>query len=133
MEEPFFERFKAAGKGQAKRFASYDGDKLRRRPEGDAIASEQAGLPTTQFKLLAEAIPAVSFAAAANSLNVLDEQPGGERNIDMEDERVGGQWPQVRLEDELLADNWLHSDIKNIAYPYIEPLYERIVLEGGLR
>jgi hypothetical protein len=125
-EEPFFERFIAAGQGQASRFSDYDGNVLFA-PQGDAVASDQAGQKETQYKLLAEAIPALSFAAAANTVNVLGET----RNIHMQTLRSG--WPQNRLDDPELGNNWLHSDMKNIAFPYISQFYDRVVQEGGLQ
>ena len=64
---PFFEKFIAAGQGEATRFPDYDGHGLFA-PLGDTNASAQAALRETQYKLLAEAIPAVSFAAAANAI-----------------------------------------------------------------
>ncbi|NKB25553.1 MAG: hypothetical protein GKR87_14475 [Kiritimatiellae bacterium] len=73
-----FEPFIEAGQGQAGRFASYDGEELFA-PLGDTDANTQAGQDETQYKVLAEAIPALSFAAAANEITSL--LPG--KNIHM--------------------------------------------------
>ena len=32
-----------------------------------------------------------------------------------------------------LAGRWLHSDIKNVAYPYVRLVFESIVREGNLK
>jgi len=69
-------------------------------------------------------IPALSFAAAANEVPSLNPI-GASRNIHMEDMQNG--WPQSRS-----SSDWLHSDLKNIAYPYVYEFYERVIQEGGL-
>lgn len=79
-------------------------------------------------KLLADAIPALSFAMGANSLNIY----GTGRNKNMSDPafRSGdyseGKWPRD-------GNLWKHSDIKNIAYPFNYSLFDDIVTEGGLK
>jgi plasmid maintenance system killer protein len=119
----FFEPFIAAGRGQASRFPDYDGEELFA-PLYDADANTQAAQDETQYKLLAEAIPALSFAAAANEVPSLNTV-GGSRNIHLEALQNG--WPSIRSNDD-----WLHSDLKNIALPYISKFYDRVVSEGGL-
>jgi hypothetical protein len=44
-----------------------------------------AALPTTQYKLLADAIPASSFAVAANELKILDSSRNFDMNVDFKD------------------------------------------------
>ena len=120
---PLFEPFVAVGVREAIRFPSYDGSELFA-PLGDTDANTQAAQSTTQYKLLAESIPALSFAAAANEISSL--APG--RNIHMEAQRDG--WPSSR--PSAPDDNWLHSDLKNVAYPYITQFYDELVTTGGL-
>jgi hypothetical protein len=122
-EEPFFERFITAGKGEAVRFTPYDGEALFA-PLGDPVANTQALQNDTQYKLLAEAIPAMSFAAAANEISSLDSIESS-RNIHMQSLQNG--WPPARSNSD-----WKHSDLKHIAFPYICEFYERVVQEGGL-
>ena len=38
---------------------------------------------------------------------------------------MSGQWPSER--SGRYARTWLHSDLKNVAYFYIYPLFDRIV------
>jgi len=38
-------------------------------------------------------------------------------------------WPQERT-SKVYGDRWLHSDIKNIAMPYLYPVYEIMLKEG---
>ena len=40
-----------------------------------------------------------------------------------------GSWPQERT-SKVYLDRWLHSDIKNIAMPYIYTIYEVMLIEG---
>ena len=88
-------------------------------------ASNLAGEDDVQWHLLAEAIPAMSFAAAANSVL------GMRDNISMMGET--NSWPQVRLNDQDLGNRWLHSDFKNISLNYVHPMYERMINIGGLK
>ncbi len=121
---PFFEPFIGAGQGQAGRFASYDGALLLA-PLGDSEANTQAALKETQYKILAEAIPARSFAAASNEVNKFNPPVGPSRNIHMHGLQNG--WPSSRPNT-----NWLHSDLKNIAFSYVYKFYNRVIQEGGL-
>lgn len=82
---------------------------------------------THQWDLLASAIPSMSFAAAANPLEILPPS----RNFNMEAMRGDNQaWPQER-QTGFFGSRWLHSDIKNISMPYIFPIYEKMLKEGG--
>jgi hypothetical protein len=72
----------------------------------------------------------------ANSLEVLDPQsstdPG--RNFSLHDYRVKYQgsdneiyWPLERRLGGARDEDWLHSDMAGIAYPYIHPFYQKMV------
>ncbi|MGC6505233.1 MAG: hypothetical protein ACON39_01495, partial [Coraliomargaritaceae bacterium] len=89
-----------------------------------AQASTAASDDDTQWHLLAEAIPAMSFAAAANPVEEMQS------NIDMMDETNG--WPEVRLKNATLGTDWLHSDFKNVSLNYVRPMYERMINIGDL-
>jgi len=70
------------------------------------------------WDLLASGIPAMSFAAAANPVNRLNDF--GDRNFNMEDLRGNNQlWPSERTASTDLNTRWLHSDIRNVALPYV--------------
>jgi hypothetical protein len=83
-----------------------------------------------QWDLLTSAVPSRSFATAANPVDAFDDTGTGgiDRNFNMEALR-GDNWPQERT-IEIFGDRWLHSDVKNIAMPYLYPIYE-IMLEEG--
>ncbi|MEM1223288.1 MAG: hypothetical protein AAGH40_11035, partial [Verrucomicrobiota bacterium] len=89
-----------------------------------AQASIAAGDDDMQWHLLAEAIPTMSFAAAAN------EVLGMQSNIDMETKQNG--WPQARLNDPELGSRWLHSDFKNVSLNYVHLMYEEMIRIGEL-
>jgi hypothetical protein len=51
------------------------------------------------------------------------------RNINMpglRDKATLG-WPFERLKDDSLKNDWLHSDFRNIALPYVYPVYESML------
>lgn len=89
------------------------------------------------WSLLAHAIPARSFAAA---VNILDRLPS-EKNINMHNLReinptsTNGSvyWPSERVNDDVLKHDWLHSDFRNIALPYVSNMYEKMLDIGHLR
>jgi hypothetical protein len=77
---------------------------------------------TNRNRLLAEMVPTLSNAAGANEIPNM----GAENNFNMPSVFKNG-WPDGR-------DNgdWLHSDLKTVAYPFIYPLYDKIVELGVL-
>ena len=69
-------------------------------------------------KFLADAIPATSFAAGAN-------YTGGIRdNYNMHD-YIKPNWPRKENSKKIL----LHSDIKNVAYYFLYPLFDNFIEE----
>jgi hypothetical protein len=71
----------------------------------------------------------MSYAAAANLMGKLGEQG---KNVDMEDKgRVPGKWP-AGGDDGLRVNRWIHSDFKNVALPYVHPMYHEMIARGGL-
>ena len=87
-----------------------------------------------RYDLLARAIPAMTFAAGAapvpstgNGLQVA--------NFDLE--ALGrtdpGQWPTEGHEATRLVGRWLHSDYKNVALPYVAPLFTHMINFAALR
>lgn len=86
-------------------------------------------LPTNNVraKILGEAIPATSRAAGRNEIPNFSS---GGRNVDMMEMKrtLLPQWPAGRA----LDINWRHGDFKVVAYPFIFPLYDDLVLKGRL-
>jgi hypothetical protein len=68
-------------------------------------------------KFLGDAIPATSFATGANFT-------GGLKNRNMHDFMAEG-WPRRKNNKNF----WLHSDIKNIAYYFLYPLFDNFIEE----
>lgn len=89
--------------------------------------------PHLRYELLATAIPALSFAAGAAEI------PRGAgtlrvRNFNLETEgRGGGRWPAEGHAAKNTPGRWLHSDFKNVALPFVHPLFSKMVAEGALR
>ncbi len=82
-------------------------------------ASNLAADNDVQWHLLAEVIPAMSFAAAANNVE------GMQGNYNMMDNAVG--WPSSRGNN-----NWRHSDFKNVSLNYVRSTFEEMISIGGL-
>ena len=81
--------------------------------------------------LLARMIPAMSLPAGSRPVAKFD-QPTEQRNFDMSSPVVRGPaepWPDLRGE----SKNWWHSDLTQVAYPYVRELYVKIAELGELR
>ena len=101
-------------------FAWFDEDSLYG-IYGSAVAQQ----PAIYRRLLADGVPALSFAMGRNSLSGF-----GSGNKDLSGMRRGdnadGDWPRP-------ADDWQHSDIKNIAYPFNYRAFDELVFDGVLK
>ncbi len=83
--------------------------------------------------LLARMIPAMSPPAGRIPVRALDSPVEGGRNFDMSSVAIRGlsePWlsPPVRTDKK-----WRHSDLREVAYPYVRGLYDRIVEKGTLK
>ena len=86
--------------------------------------------------LLARMIPAMSPAAGRIPVPVLTPVNSPTRNFDMNgtvirpdrDAEGNPRWPGVRGRD----FRWWHSDLREIAYPYVRGLYKQITTAGNL-
>ena len=87
-----------------------------------AQGSQAAEDHEAQGKILGEAIPSLSFATGANELDIFGEL----RNEDMMNLKPNG-WPSSRGNGD-----WLHSDIREVAYLYTFEVFDQIVGLGGL-
>ena len=93
--------------------------------------------------MLAHGIPAQSYAVAANAVDQLKaNQDSGrkEKNFNMQTLREfpnGSDkpplWPQERIIGEEEDYDWLHSDFRNVALPYVYPVFERMLDISQLR
>jgi len=92
------------------------------------LASNKAGQtdPNVRFDLLARGIPALSDAAAVDTVP-------GVQNYDMEaNGRHSGEWPSEDHGGAGESGRWLHSDFRNVALPYVSPMYQQMINLGGL-
>ncbi|NTU49970.1 MAG: hypothetical protein HGA87_03620 [Desulfobulbaceae bacterium] len=93
---------------------------------GSAIAQQ----PSTRRQLLADAIPALSNPSGRNSIGTAASR--GNRDYMTHEGGTGfrrgtypADWPRS-------ANDWRHSDIVNIAYPFNYKAFSKIVEDGGL-
>lgn len=87
-----------------------------------------------RYDLLARAIPAMTFAAGAAAVPSADSGPQV-ANFDLEmlgrtDPR---QWPTEGHGATRLTGRWLHSDYKNVALPFVAPLFTYMIKTAALR
>ena len=88
--------------------------------------SDVAANPKVRYDVLARGVPAMSFAVAPNPLH-------GVVNFDMEEKgRDPIRWP-AEGHGGFRAGNWIHSDFKNLALPYVAPMYDAMITKGGLK
>jgi len=87
-----------------------------------------------RYDLLARAIPAMSFAAGASSV---PPTGSGAQVLNFDLETLGRtdpkQWPTEGHGSKQLVGRWLHSDFKNVALPYVTPLYTQMIKTAALR
>ena len=117
MTKPYFDNFK-------------EDDLTNANP---AVASAKAAEKQVQYDLLARGIPALSYAAAVDGIPVLgDAEDPESQNFDMEQfGRTKGQWPTEGHSGEATGD-WLHSDFRNVALPYVHKMYQAMINKGNL-
>lgn len=97
----------------------------------ERVASAMAAEPKVRYDLLARGLPALSYAAAANRVQIFNELET-DRNFDMEaDCRVPDAWP-TEGHDGDRRGRWIHSDLKNVALPYVHPMFQKMITRGGL-
>jgi hypothetical protein len=89
---------------------------------GPEISTEQ------QNSLLAKAIPALSHTTGGNSVASFAD-PSGNRNFDMSQLYKNG-WPRNHP---IYGQQWLHNDIREMAYLHVFKVFDVMVIEGGLQ
>jgi hypothetical protein len=90
---------------------------------GSAVATN----PVVRAKVLAEAIPSLSWATGANPV----DNRFGRRNLNMMViGKNSNRWPESRIASDW-EERWLHSDFKDIAYFFVFNLFDNIVRTQG--
>ncbi|HEY5745852.1 MAG TPA: hypothetical protein VIU12_07235, partial [Chryseolinea sp.] len=101
-------------------FKPFSQEAIYHETQGNAVANDD-GIRT---KLLAEALPALSFATGANALSPF----GTVRNVNMAPLKT--DWPKQRIEQQ--DENWRHSDFREVAFYFTQNAYRRFISEGEL-
>ena len=110
---------------------------LLQEPDNPSGAGSQFATDN-RAQLLAETVPALSFAAGANPLLILNEY-SQTQNINMQhrvengqviDEGLQNGWPAERMSG-WSGDRWLHGDYRTIAYLHVYKLFDDIVKTKG--
>jgi hypothetical protein len=80
-------------------------------------------------RILSDAIPALTLPIGANAVSVI----GATHNFNMQTEfEIGNNWPAERLASDE-GNNWHHSDIRDVAYPFNYKVFDQIVKVGNLK
>ena len=99
---------------------------------GTNAAAASAFAQSNHVDLLAAFVPALSLPAGANRVDVLSLS----RNYNMQNDggNIGFQngWPDTRTSNGAYGTRWLHSDFKNVAFPYVYLLFKKFNELGGL-
>ena len=103
-----------------------------------AAEQPEALSPTAWHEALASGVPAMSYAIGGmpmRSLASLGVRPTPARNFSLEAEGRAREvrWPSEGHRKKHEVGRWLHSDFKNVALPFVHPLYVSMIAEGGLR
>ena len=83
-------------------------------------------------EILACGLPALSGPAGTRFLEFSDNNSlNRSRNIDMNGCRAAdNQWGR---QNGFFDQRWLHSDLKNMALPYVIPLFQQFIIKGVLQ
>lgn len=97
-------------------------------PVGNLLASDLV----IRTRLLAEAIPALTFAAGANAFP--DDRPlVREAQFDMNKRFQRNGWPSERTQNSRKDKRWFHSDVRDIPHVYNGEVFKKWVELGGGR
>lgn len=101
--------------------------------------SDRLGSPLLEYRhvrydLLARAIPAMSYAAGACAVPAT---AAGATIMNMDLEQAGRipgrRWPTAGHGRPAAEGRWLHSDFKNVALPFVYPLFNSLIAADTLR
>ena len=85
-----------------------------------------AQVSNVRARILADGVPATSFAAGANAVG------GSFADVNCHDLMANkDKWPGGRKIDDGQGGKvnaWRHSDVKNLAYPYVYPLFRSFII-----
>jgi hypothetical protein len=92
------------------------------------FGSAKAAELKVKYDTLARGIPAMSFAAATHSID------GTKGNFDMQGtlRTDSNEWPKEGRTDDFRKDQWLHSDMKDVAFIHVYKLYQQFITTGEL-
>jgi hypothetical protein len=105
------------------------------RPPIAAKASAKAASPTAEYDLLARALPASALCRRRSpTCWGSNEASRAALNFDLEaNGRLPGAWPVQGHTGTSDVGRWLHSDFKNVARPFVYPMYRELILKGDLQ
>ena len=113
-------------------FRPFEQQGLHARSIGPGVP--MADIAKVRYDALARALPALSPAAGSTPFPPLAGGAGVVNyDLELQGRPVGGAWPEEGHRSPLTKDRWLHSDFKNVALPYVYPLFQTMINRGSLR
>jgi hypothetical protein len=95
-------------------------------PSGNTYAQSNG------FRILSDAIPAMSWSVGSHEVPRLRPQLGDNQNFNM-NALYQNSWPASRSVAGPEAFRWYHSDFKDVAYTYTYKLFNKFVTLGDLK
>lgn len=80
-------------------------------------------------RLLGGAMPARTLPAGANAVESFGDEDTYNFNMEIKFKNNNNDWPAIRAP----FDNWRHSDLKDVSYPFVFNLFDNFVSLGGLK
>ena len=112
----------------------YDEKAFRERPifwhnPPEVLGADASAILAQRDHLLAQAIPALSQATGKSKVN------GVKGDSDLQDfvTEFEGKWPREERSVAAPLGRWLHSDIKDVAYPFTKGLFLELIEMGNLK
>jgi len=99
-------------------------------PSKGHLFTQNIGVVTDEAErneILSNQIPALTLPTGGREGGDMFRKLTNDRVFDMNGQKYKNGWPSVRNNED-----WRHSDLKNIAYPYVHRVFEKIKQEGGL-
>ena len=110
------------------------GDPFFRAFNDSNLTGSQGSSEAANIQVRAEALgvglPALSHATGANEVELLGTGHNFDLNSTDPDSGFQTSWPASRAST--WGTRWLHSDLKNVAYPFNHKLHDKLVELGGL-
>ena len=95
----------------------------------EVLGKDASTILAQRDHLLAQAIPALSQATGKSKVSGVK----GDKDLQNFVTESEGKWPREEDNEATPSGRWLHSDIKDVAYPFTKDLFLELIEIGNLR